>query len=75
MAEYEEKFLVFNKADLKKYLSGDEAYTLECIQRTVERKRLDDGKPLNDYLVCNQDEPYASEVLDIILSGEDKKQK
>ena len=35
------------------------------------------GKELTDkkYVVCNQDEPYADEVLKIILNGETKKEK
>ena len=32
------------------------------------------GKPLNQkYYVCNQDEPYAKKVIDIILNGEQQK--
>ncbi len=27
------------------------------------------------YYVCNQDEPYAQEVLDVILKGEKEKEK
>jgi hypothetical protein len=34
------------------------------------------GKKLNqEYIVCNTDEPYAEEVLKIILEGERKKEK
>lgn len=34
------------------------------------------GKKINQkYYVCNQDEPYAQDVIDIILKGEDEKQR
>ena len=29
--------------------------------------------PDNKYYVCNQDEPYAQDVLDVISRGEDEK--
>lgn len=29
----------------------------------------------NKYFVCNQDEPYAEEVIKIILEGESKKEE
>jgi len=28
----------------------------------------------NEYYVCNKDEPYSKEVIDIILNGENQKQ-
>jgi len=29
---------------------------------------------LNEYYVCNQDEPYAQKVIDVILAGEAEKE-
>ena len=34
------------------------------------------GKPMDQkYYVCNQDEPYAQKVIDIIIEGETEKEK
>lgn len=62
MAEYEEKFIVVNT----KHLTG------------IRKMQLVDlinewGLPKNKYYVCNQDEPYAAQVIKTILDGEDNK--
>ena len=38
------------------------------------KKRTGKDYPDNNYYVCNQDEPYAQKVIDIILEGETKKE-
>ncbi|MCK5541688.1 MAG: hypothetical protein KAI40_03275 [Desulfobacterales bacterium] len=44
-----------------------------CIAIEVAYKKAT-GKKLNQkYYVCNQDEPYAQNVIDIILTGESEK--
>jgi len=37
-----------------------------------ELEKIQPFLPNNEYYVCNQDEPYAQKVIDIILEGEDK---
>lgn len=32
-------------------------------------------KPINDYIIINQDEPYSEEVWNVILKGEKEKEK
>lgn len=63
MAKYEEKFIVIN---VKKHLNVEQIKKLSGL--------LDEfDLPDNNYYVCNQDEPYAQKVIDIILKGEDEK--
>ncbi len=72
MKEYEEKFLVINW----KYLEDDpfgqnfsekESQAITYFKQAL--KQLTDLSlvPNNKYYVCNQDEPYAQKVIDIIL--------
>lgn len=66
MANYEEKFIVINKKHLE-LLPGNELVLLhEALRASVPYL------PENKYLVCNQDEPYAGEILKTILSGEEE---
>ena len=58
------KFLVVNRKYLNSFPGwkcGLVAWALQCIEDKV---------PENHYYVCNQDEPYADKVLDVILKGE-----
>jgi hypothetical protein len=80
MAEKEEhKYLVIKQSDLDDYFG----YGLQPMPRWKLKlfedfkamlKELNAGriKP-NKYIVCNQDEPYAEEVWQLILDGERKK--
>lgn len=69
MAEFEEKFYVVNY----KYLDDLTPYYKGVFNLAMHI--LDSVLPKNKYYVCNQDEPYADEVLQVILAGEDKKNK
>jgi len=73
IAKYEEKFIVINK----KHLEELEKSVIWKPLVSSLKEALDDlclGLPLqNKYYVCNQDEPYAQKVIDIILEGEDAK--
>ncbi len=59
--KYEERFVVINK----KFIISSKF--IEAL--TEFEKEL----PSNKYYVCNQDEPYAGEVYNIIEKGEDVK--
>ena len=80
MAEKEEKFLVINRKHLRDYFSQ---FT-HGIFTTDEEKEHIDSIPFNQvikeveemigphrYITCNQDEPYADLVWQVILLGED----
>lgn len=61
------KFLVLKNEDLDKYLDCDYEHHLYSIVQTIEAGRMVDGKTEdNHYLVINQDEPYAAEVIEIM---------
>lgn len=64
MAEYKEKFIVINTKHLSR-LTYIEIDTLKKILFALHN--------INKYYVCNQDEPYSQQVIDIILKGEDAK--
>ena len=42
--------------------------SIDAIRREKRKKPLSE----NYYIVCNSDEPYAKEVLEVILRGEDE---
>lgn len=86
MAEKEMKFIVVNFKHLEEldaimdhdgpFRKGSRATNrlrsaLDNFRDVYERKT---GKKMDqEYIVCNQDEPYADDVWEIILSGEDRK--
>lgn len=71
-------FIVINK---KRFSEMDAEQALFCVPRLLDA--ISDftrdyekatGKKMNQkYLVCNQDEPYAEQVKNIILGKKDKK--
>jgi len=64
--KYEEKFIVINTKHLKQQRDRFRIAFINALQ--------DLELPDNKYYVCNQDEPYASEIFKIISKGEDKKE-
>ena len=66
-AFYEEKFIVINKEHLK--------IVPDNIVKNLKKVLSDLSKhiPKNKYYVCNQDETYANEIIDIILKNESNK--
>lgn len=79
-AKKEEKYMVLKLDDLENFFSQ---YTKGIFTTDAEKKNIDDVtwkevldavKNDNKYIVCNQDEPYADLIWNIILMGEDAKQ-
>lgn len=75
MAEKEDKYVVFKLEDLKHLCEVEQqvADSFEYVARRYNLFRKFNGKPIAKYIVCNQDEPYADDVWNTILEGEDKK--
>jgi len=77
----EEKYLVIKLEDLDNYFSQftKGVFTTDEEQNIIDtltwKEVLHDLQNDNKYIVCNQDEPYAEEVWQIILKGEDDKLK
>lgn len=88
MAKYEEKFIVINTKFLKILNKKRPAkYKGQTVKNMVVCNFITALQWLNDtlmgceidmskkkYYVCNQDEPYAQQVIDIILNGEGVKE-
>ena len=83
MAEYEEKFIVVNKKRFDELNECTDIWTehpavlnLESALKIFkEAYECDCDKPMNQkYYVVNQDEPYAENVIKIILDEETKKE-
>ena len=69
------KFTVIKNEDIRKYLTKEQIGQLLTISSVIQAGRMKDGKTAgNLYYVVNQDEPYAEDVLQLILKGEDNKQ-
>ncbi len=70
-----DKFTVLKIEDIEKYLSFVEKELLGTLIDNIQIGREKDGKSAsNTYYVVNTDEPYAEEVLRLILQREDEKQ-
>ena len=80
-AEFKNKFLIINHKRFEELNDATEDYNKEvrALQVAIDNfkiayeKRV--GKKLDQkYFVCNQDEPYAQDVIDVILRGECEKE-
>lgn len=60
------KYLVFKIEDCVKYLSETNKLNLDNIIDSIILGRLTDNKPLNEYLVINQDEKYSDKVIELM---------
>ena len=77
MIKREIKFYVFKKEDVDVVLDRHPllAEYFQTISSLVRLNRIArNKKPMNDYVVCNQDEPYSEEIWKIILDGEKAKE-
>jgi len=75
MAEKQDKFIVISRKDIIAYCTWPEAVELSTLLKKIQKRRLEDNKPINKYIVCNQDEPYAKKIWQIILKGEEANEK
>jgi len=75
MAEkIQNKYIVFKNEDFcaAEITSPHIKCAMSMVRIAIEAHRRSIGKSEdNYYIVCNQDEPYAQSVWDVILSGED----
>lgn len=68
--------LVLKNSDIEKYLTIEEMNTLQGLIIKIGRGRMLDRKPpINEYYICNLDEPYAAQVSQTIIHGELDKEK
>ena len=70
------KFVVWKMEDLSVLFREDNlARYFDCLVTALQVERKIQGKGENRYIVCNQDEPYAAKVWEVILEGESRKEK
>ena len=63
--------IVIKREDIHKYLTDNQIKYLYAILNTIADGRKKDGKKTdNSYYICNTDESYADEVLEVILKAE-----
>ena len=68
--------VVLKKEDIDKYLSEENKISFGLILERISVAREQDGKKaINNYYICNTDEPYADKVLQTIIDGEKSKRK
>lgn len=74
MADIKENtHIVIKRDDAIKYLSEKQKYDLDSILLTINIGREKEGKPVNNYLVINKDEPYAKIIQETIISNEENR--
>uniref|UniRef100_A0A6M3K6R8 Uncharacterized protein n=1 Tax=viral metagenome TaxID=1070528 RepID=A0A6M3K6R8_9ZZZZ len=66
------KFLVLKIEDCDNYLTAYKQNELALICETIRRERMKNNKPINSYIIVNQDEPYANSVWELIKNHEVK---
>lgn len=65
--------IIIKNEDIESYLSEEQKMQLENIICTIGAGRILDNKNgYNTYYICNTDEPYANDVLQVILQNESK---
>lgn len=65
------KYVVIKVDDMREYLPSSVIDELTDILELIAEGRTCAGKQrYNNYVVCNQDEPYADDVWRLILQGE-----
>ncbi len=68
--------IVIKREDILKYLTDNQIKYLDAVLNTIADGRKKDGKKTNNsYYICNTDEPYANEVLEVILKAESEAAK
>lgn len=66
--------IVIKKEDALKYLPEPAFQSLcQMLNIIAEGRNADGKKPVNEYYICNIDEPYAEMVHGVIVGGEHAK--
>ena len=68
--------IVIKREDVFKYLTDNQIKYLDAILNVIADGRKKDGKKTdNSYYICNTDELYADEVLEVILKTESEENR
>lgn len=66
----EDTHTVVKNTDVVAYLSVTEHSTLAGLLHKIQNGRLRDHKKINSYYLCNVDEDYSGEILEVIRKHE-----
>jgi len=70
-----DKYIIIPKKYLEKMALTHRHRIVTLLER-MAAMRISEGKDPNPgYFICNQDEPYALDVLNVILRGEERKNR
>ena len=69
------KYLVLKISDLEQYLSREDHKMLALIVEKVRQNRILKGKKIHQYIVVNQELPYAEQVWKLIQDYWEKENK
>ena len=64
--QLEEKYIVLKKEDVEAALTEQGLTSFQFLLYTIDGYRHSLGKPDNQYVVINQDEPYFPDVLKLM---------
>lgn len=71
-SEITQKFIVFKMEDLEAVCSSEDVTTIMKVSDAIaEHRKETERDPYPAYLVVNEDEPYADQVLKMILEHEE----
>lgn len=66
--------IVIKREDIFKYLTDNQIKHIDdALNIIVDGRKRDGKKTDNSYYICNTDEPYADEVLEVILKAESER--
>lgn len=69
----ENTHMVLKESDIVDHLTEAEQEILAILYEKIMTGRESNGKEENSYYIVNLDEPYADEILDVIMKGETSK--
>ncbi|HDR7892799.1 TPA: hypothetical protein QCY29_005267 [Bacillus toyonensis] len=71
-SEITQKFIVFKMEDLEAVCSSEDVTTIMKVSDAIaEHRKETERDPYPSYLVVNEDEPYADQVLKMIQEHEE----
>ena len=68
----DDKYIILKKEDVKKFLSQKQQNNILLYQNMIS---ISKGVEEPKYYVCNRNEPYAKDVIMMIMKGEINKEK
>ena len=65
--------IVIKRLDAITYLTDEENMIFNMLYQKIVEGRKAEGKPEAEYYICNKDEPYAEEVIELIKKRDSEK--